>query len=253
MASFTEFKLALGIKSSDRDTEYASILKGLIKELYTTYGIAITKDIETASETINSTYGTKIQLAYKNIVSLTISGYVEGVDYTLDKVSGELVILSTGSMLESTNYNVSYSYYVFINESNEIIYQIYPDTTYTTYNIEIRPSTLMKIEYDGNILVENVDYYFYNNTFEPILTITNTRIPFKLYLQVGYEDIPMDLKQCFYELAGIRFDLRDNKTYLREKSTDNAQGISTTYRMDSLPKHIKSVLDEYTGRRFIIW
>ena len=93
MASFTEFKLALGIKSSDRDTEYASILKGLIKELYTTYGIAITKDVETASETINSTYGTKIQLAYKNIVSLTISGYVEGVDYTLDKVSGELVIL----------------------------------------------------------------------------------------------------------------------------------------------------------------
>ena len=110
----------------------------------------------------------------------------------------------------------------------------------------------MKIEYDGNVLVENVDYYFYNNTFEPNLTITNTRIPFKLYLQVGYEDIPMDLKQCFYELAGIRFDLRDNKTYLREKSTDNAQGISTTYRMDSLPKHIKSVLDEYTGRRFII-
>ena len=112
MASFTEFKLA-------------SILKGLIKELYTTYGIAITKDVETASKTINSTYGTKIQLAYKNIVSLTISGHVEGVDYTLDKVSGELVILSTGSMLESTNYNVSYSYYVFINESNEIIYQIY--------------------------------------------------------------------------------------------------------------------------------
>ena len=117
MASFTEFKLALGIKSSDRDTEYASILKGLIKELYTTYGIAITKDVETASETINSTYGATIQLAYKNIVSLTISGYVEGVDYTLDKVSGELVILSTGSMLENTNYNVSYSYYVFINES----------------------------------------------------------------------------------------------------------------------------------------
>ena len=169
MASFTEFKLALGIKGSDRDTEYASILKGLIKELYTTYGIAITKDIETTSETINSTYGTTTQLAYKNIVSLTISGYVEGVDYTLDKVSGELVILSTGSMLESTNYNVSYSYYVFINESNEIIYQIYPDTTYTTYNIEIRPSTLMKIEYDGNVLVEGVDYYFYNNTFEPII------------------------------------------------------------------------------------
>ena len=207
MASFTEFKLALGIKGSDRDTEYASILKGLIKELYTTYGIAITKDVETASETINSTYGTKIQLAYKNIVSLTISGYVEGVDYTLDKVSGELVILSTGSMLESTNYNVSYSYYVFINESNEIIYQIYPDTTYTTYNIEIRPSTLMKIEYNGNVLIEGIDYYYYNNTFEPTLTITNTRIPFKLYLQVGYENIPMDLKQCFYEFSGIRFDL----------------------------------------------
>lgn len=29
MASFTEFKLALGIKGSDRDTEYALILKVL--------------------------------------------------------------------------------------------------------------------------------------------------------------------------------------------------------------------------------
>ena len=253
MASFTEFKLALGIKSSDRDTEYASILKGLIRELYTTYGIAITRDLISTSETISSTYGTPISLAYKNIVSINVAGFVEDVDYTLNRVSGEVVILATGSMLENTNYNVSYSYYIFINESNEVIYQIYPDTDYTTYNIEIRPYTLSKVEYDGNILVENVDYYFYNNIFEPILIISNTRIPFKLYMQVGYDEIPADLKQAFYELAGIRFDLRDNKTFLIEKSTDNSQGVSTTYRMDSLPKHIKGILHEYTGRRFVIW
>ena len=39
-ASFTDFKLSLGITSQDRDTEYANILKGLIRELYTVYGIA---------------------------------------------------------------------------------------------------------------------------------------------------------------------------------------------------------------------
>lgn len=252
MASFTEFKLSLGIKSSDRDTEYSSILKGLIKELYTTYGIAITRDIVSNTETINSSYGTAIALAYKNIVGITITGFTEDIDYTLDRVNGELVILSTGSMQENIDYVASYTYYLFINESNEVIYKLYPDADSTTYNIDIRPYTVTKIEYNGTTLVEDTDYYFYNDIFEPITTITNYRLPFNIYMNVGYDIIPTDLKQAFYELAGIRFDLRDKKTYLIEKSTDNATGVSTTYKMDSLPIHIKNILESYTGRRFVI-
>ena len=252
MASFTEFKLSLGIKSSDRDTEYSSILKGLIKELYTTYGIAITRDINDATETINSTFDTTIALAYKNIVTLAINGFTENIDYTLNRVTGEITILSTGSMLESTDYVVTYTYYLFINESNEMIYTIYPETDYTTYNIDVKPFTVTKVEYNGVVLTEDVDYYLYNYIFEPILTITNYRKPFNIYMNIGYDVIPTDLKQAFYELAGIRFDLRDKKTYLIEKSTDNSTGVSSTYKMDSLPIHIKNILESYTGRRFVL-
>lgn len=251
-ASFNNFKLSLGIQGQDRDTEYANIMRGIIKELYNTYGIALTKDTLSHTETVNSTYNTTITLAYKNIVSLSIAGMNEDVDYTLDYYSGELTILDSGSMLENTDYTVSYDYYLFINESNEILYYIYPETNEQTYHVDVKPNTLKKVEYNGNVLTEDVDYYYFNNTFEVAATIASERIPYILYLEVGYETIPTDLKHAFYELVGIRFDMRDKKTYLINKVTDNAQGISTTYNMNSLPKHIENILISYTGRRFLI-
>jgi len=250
-ASFTDFKLSMGITGQDRDTEYANILKGLIKELYTTYGIALSKDILSHSEEFTAVFDTPITLAYKNIVSASISGFIENTDYTIDLQDGTLTVLSTGSMINGTAYTVVYDYYLFINESNELILDIYPESGTTLYYIDIKPSTLLKVIYNESELTLNSDYYYYDNKFELAVASTNLRIPYKLHLEVGYENMPNDLKYAFYELAGIRFDMKDKKTYLIDKVTDNSQGVATTYAKDSFPKHIKNILLEYTGRRFI--
>lgn len=251
-ASFTDFKLSMGIVAQDRDTEYANILKGLIKELYTVYGIALTKDILSHTETITADFSNPITLAYKNIVRATIAGFTEGIDYTINLQEGDLTVLSSGSMTSGTDYIITYDYYLFINESNTLIYDIYTESDSLTYHIDIKPCTLLKVVYDGSELVSDQDYYWYNNKIELVNLPSNLRKPLQVHLQVGYEDIPSDLKYAFYELAGIRFDMKDKKTYLIDKVTDNSQGATTTYAKDSFPKHIKYILMEYTGRRFII-
>lgn len=251
-ASFTDFKLSLGINTQDRDTEYANILRSLIRELYTTYGIALTKDIASNYDVITANFDTPITLTYKNIISASILGFVEGTDYTLDLKEGILTILSTGSMVDSDTYTIEYDYYLFINESNEIIYTIYPDSTTYIYYIDIKPMRVLKINYNGNTLVEDTDYYIYDNKLELAVLPINIRKPIEIYLEVGYDIIPNDLKYAFYELAGIRFDAKDKKTYLIDRVTDNAQGVTTSYAKDSFPSHIKQILSNYTGRRFFI-
>ena len=250
-ASFTDFKLSMGITSQDRDTEYANILKGLIKELYTVYGIALTKDILSHTETFTADFNNPISLAYKNIVSATIVGFTEGIDYTINLQEGDLTVLSSGSMTSGTDYIITYDYYLFINESNTVTYDLYVDTD-LTYHIDIKPCVLQKVTYNGADLILDQDYYWYNNKIELINLPSNLRKPLQLHLEVGYENIPNDLKYAFYELAGIRFDMKDKKTYLIDRVTDNSQGATTTYAKDSFPKHIKNILMEYTGRRFII-
>ena len=61
MLSFTDFKISLGINSDDRNGEYASILKGLIRELYTIYGIAIDKDTKETNESIIITQNLRLK------------------------------------------------------------------------------------------------------------------------------------------------------------------------------------------------
>ena len=47
--SFTNFKLSFGIKETTDDVEYSQIMLGVLRELYSTYGIALLRDIETKS------------------------------------------------------------------------------------------------------------------------------------------------------------------------------------------------------------
>ena len=249
-ASFTDFKLSMGIVGQDRDTEYANILKGLIKELYSVYGIALTKDILSHTETITANFSNPISLAYKNIVSATIEGFTEGIDYTINLQEGDLTVLSSGSLTNGTDYIITYDYYLFINESNTLVYEIYPDSETYIYHIDLKPCKLLKVVYNDVDMILDQEYYYYNNKLELLNIPTNLRKPLQVHLEVGYEDIPNDLKYAFYELAGIRFDMKDKKTYLIDKVTDNSQGATTTYSKDSFPKHIKDILMEYTGRRF---
>lgn len=251
-ASFTDFKLSLGINNDTNDTQYANLMRGIIQELYSTYGIALTKDILLHTETINGKFDTPIKLIYKNIISIEIDSFIEDIDYKIDLEQGILTILSTGNMLEDTNYTVSYKYYLFLNKSNTIEYIIYPSSDTNIYHIDVKPFTIIDASYNGNTLTEDVDYYLYENKFEMRVAPSNYRKPIILNLNVGYEEIPYDLKNAFYELVDIRFDMIDRKTYLIDKVTDNSQGTTVTYSKDSIPKHIKSILMQYTGRRFFI-
>ena len=250
--TFTDFKLNLGLKDTERDTEYAAILQGLIKELFTTYGIALNKDVKETSQTINGNFDVVIELDYKNIINLTIDGKSEDIDYTLDKDKGEIVILSTGSMLEGINYSVVYDYYVFINESNTYNHIIYPTASEVLYHIDVKPYILKSVTYDDIELSKDIDYYEYNNTLELASTPTSVRTPYILNLELGYDYVPTDLKQAFYDLAQIRFDMKDKKTYLLNSVTDNSQGVSTNYKRDGIPKHIKNTFENYMGRNYCI-
>ena len=249
--TFTDFKLTLGIKTQDNNVQYAQLLKAMLKELYSTYGIVMCKDLSTHTEDISGNYGEAVNLTYKNIDTVSINGFTEGVDFTVDYNEGTLTILSTGSMLEATTYSVVYTYYVFINESNEIIYSIYPDVDTLTYYVDLKPVELLKVTLGGVELERDSAYYWYNNTLELTSAPTNNRTPYVVHLSGGYETTPNDLKEAFYEAVGIRFDHREKKTYLVSKVSDNATGTTTTYADGTFPKYIKDIFYEYTGRRFV--
>lgn len=251
--TFTDYKLALGIKNSDKDYELYSSLRGLITELYSVYGICITKDSISHSDTITSQFDTPIPLTHKNIISITTTGFVEGEDYTVDYLDGTVTILSTGTMLESVAYTFEYTYYLFMNESDELLYEIYPEADVTLYHIDIRPiNSVLKVQYGNTTLVEGVDYYFYNNKFEVVSAPLNARTPYRISLDVGYAEMPQDLRQTFYEMNNIKIDYRDNKAYMIGKVNETTTGTTTTMKFDmtTVPAHLKEVLLAYTGRRF---
>jgi hypothetical protein len=130
---FTEFQYSLGIKDDSSLTEYAFILRGLIKELFEKYGIAITKDVESYSETINGDFDVAISLTYKNLVSVSIGGYTEGSDYTVDYSNGTITLLASGDMNSDTNYTVEYTYYLILNQYNTPLDELFPTKTFKEY------------------------------------------------------------------------------------------------------------------------
>ena len=130
---FTEFQYSLGIKDDSSLTEYAFILRGLIRELFEKYGIAITKDIESYSETINGDFDVAISLTYKNLVSVSIGDYTENSDYTVDYNNGTVILLPSGNMNSGTDYTVTYTYYLILNEFNSPLDELFPTKTFVEY------------------------------------------------------------------------------------------------------------------------
>jgi len=93
--SFTDFKLSFSIDTETNDTEYVNIMLGVLRELYSTYGIALLRDDENNTETLTLEHDTETKLIHKNIKSLSIGTYVEGTDYTVNYEDGTITSLST--------------------------------------------------------------------------------------------------------------------------------------------------------------
>lgn len=70
------------------------------------------------NESFTSVFDTPVQLANTNIVSGTavvtstdgLTTFTEGSDYTMDYINGKITVLSTGTMVNSTAYHISYDY-----------------------------------------------------------------------------------------------------------------------------------------------
>jgi hypothetical protein len=248
--SFTDFKLSFSIKDNTNDTEYASIMRGVLKELYTIFGIALVRDTEQHSETITLEHDTETQLIHKNIKELSIDHlgtYVEGTDYVVNYEEGTITSLSSGSIPNNQSLTINYFYYVFINESDTLTLEIFPRQNKTKYFIGIKPYTLNKVTYEGSTLTEDYDYYFYNNKFELLSEPTNLRKPYLLDLNVGYDIVPDDLRMAFYELIKLRYDRRKAKADIISRVQD-VDGSETTYRESSIPKHLSDIFYSYSGR-----
>lgn len=247
--SFTNFKLSFGIKESTDDIEYSQIMLGVLRELYSTYGIALLRDIEIKSEDLILYNEVATQLIHKNIKTISMVGYEENVDYIVNYEEGTITSLSSGSIIDGTTVTVEYTYYVFVNESDNLILEIYPYNNKTKYNIGINPYTLNSVSYGGSPLVENIGFYNYNGIFEIPSAPTNLRIPYVLNLNVGFDEIPNDLKMAFYELIKLRYDRRKQKADLITRVEDNS-GTTTSYRESKTPAHIERIFSYYTGRSF---
>lgn len=248
-SSFTNFKLSFGIKGSDNDTEYSQIMVGVLRELYSTYGIALLKDLESKPESLTLNTDIEKQLIHKNIQSLSVTGYVENVDYVVDYEKGTITSLSTGSIVDGTTVTVQYTYYVFVNESDTLILEIFPYKNKTIYSIGINPYSLNSVTYLGNTLTEDRDYYVYNGRFELPNVPSDLRKPYQLNLTIGFDEIPNDLKMAFYELINLRFERRKAKADLISRVEDN-NGATTTYKEGAIPKHLDRIFCYYTGRNY---
>ena len=247
--SFTDFKLSFSINEDTNDTEYTSIMLGVLRELYTTYGIALLKDTETNTESLTLTHDIETPLIYKNITTLSINPldtYTEDVDYTVNYKDGTITSLSTGSIPNDTLLTKNYNYNVFINESNTLSLEIFPLKDKLIYDIGLNPFTINSVTYLNETLTEDIDYYIYNNKFELETSPTNLRKPFILDLNIGFDTLPNDLKMAFYELIKLRYDRRKAKADAISRVQD-AEGSETTYRESEIPKHLANIFYAYAG------
>lgn len=222
---------------------------GVLRELYSTYGIALLKDLESKSESITLNVDITKQLIHKNIQSLSVGSYIENVDYVVDYEKGTITSLSTGSIPDGEVVTVQYTYYVFVNESDTLNLEIFPYKNKTIYSIGINPYTLNSVTYQGNILIEDRDYFVYNGKFELPSEPNDLRKPYQLNLTIGFDEIPNDLKMAFYELINLRFERRRAKADLISRIEDN-NGATTTYKEGSIPKHLHRIFCYYTGRNY---
>lgn len=71
------------------------------------------------TDTVNGTLDTPLSLTYGDISDVGVTSadglttYTVTTDYTIDAANGTITLLSTGTMLASTDYLVTYNYYPY--------------------------------------------------------------------------------------------------------------------------------------------
>ena len=105
-----------------------------------------------SAEAFTSVFDTAVPLANQSIVLGTVvvkssdglTTYTEGTDYTVNYISGTITVLSTGTMLNATTYQIDYNY-----TSYKSVMQTIPLTAhnYGNFSFNIASSTLTSVSY----------------------------------------------------------------------------------------------------------
>lgn len=246
--SYTHFLQSLGIKDSDRDPEFLSLIEATIDELYDLFGIVLYKDFLTTSSIINGAFNTPLDLAYKTVSNVSIAGYTENTDYTIDSSNGTITILSTGTMLENTDYTINYSYVWYNNKWNEFTYRRKLNSDNTTYNIYLTPiNSINSVTFGADTWVDGVDYEIFDSELEVLnSSITNYKQWLTITADVGYETLPRDLERAFYDYVLWKWDRHDKKTDTII-SVETTQDSLTKYT-NKTPSHLLSTFQRYSKR-----
>lgn len=133
-------------------------------------------------------------------------------------------------------------------EAKDITYTYYAIDT-STIDLPIAPiNTITSITYDSSLL----DFTFYGRDILLTNSLSDTRKPLTVVCNVGFANIPEDLKLAVYQhIESVYFSIK-NSTDNVEKVV-NTSGSTTFFREDALPKFSKDTYDKYSNRRLILY
>ena len=138
-------------------------------------------------------------------------------------------------------------------------YLIYPEIETLTTNIFISSptfylpaapvNTITSITYGGSVM-SNSKYTWYGQDVVLTTPITDYRKPVTLVLEVGYTEIPEDLKLAIYRhISAVIFDISKDTDNIDK--TANSSGNTTYYRQSAIPEASKNTYDFYSPRILI--
>lgn len=118
----------------------------------------------------------------------------------------------------------------------------------TTLPLGIHPvNTITSLTQDSVAM----DYTYYGRAFTITSSVTNTNIPFVLTANVGYTNVPQDLKLAIYTHIQAMFYAIENHTPSVSKVT-NTTGNTTFFRDIAIPVESSMVYDFYSKRQLVL-
>lgn len=135
-------------------------------------------------------------------------------------------------------------YGIFIEQvlNKEITY--FARSTGTTFELPISPiNSISLIKYNE---IEQ-PFTFYGNDIVLTNSITDIRKPVLVTVNVGYTNVPQDLKLAVYQHIESLYFRAKNSSDNIEKVT-NTSGSTTYFREDSIPKFSKDIYNRYSNR-----
>lgn len=142
----------------------------------------------------------------------------------------------------------------------------YVEETYGIY-LEPRSETFTIFTEDGSTLPINIqpvnsitsvkqndvvmEYTYYGRAFTITSAISDTNIPFTVIANVGYTNVPQDLKLAIYTHIQTMYYAIENHTTSVSKVT-NSTGNTTFFRDIAIPIESSIVYDFYSKRQLVL-